>query len=304
MFLEEKESIQKYLQQVSQDLDADMFVFYSRIDYRNAHSLIEKIRNISDKKTNIALIVETGGGDANAAFKIASFLKRKYQKIILLVFGGCKSAGTLLAIAADEIVMSDFGELGPLDIQVWKEGDIKYESSLDIKQSLAVIREQAEEMFKHCLFSIINLSMSNGDFITLKTAEEIAQSIAIGLLTPVSGQINSLRLGELDRLTKVAEEYGKRLNSAREELVKQLISDYPSHDFVIGYEEVRQIFQEQSFGQNSTVVRQPKEAEEYLERFLDKYLRQTFVGTLKELVETNFEDEGNRNSNSSIQQNT
>ena len=30
----------------------------------------------------------------------------------------CKSAGTLLALGADEIIMSNLSELGPLDIQL------------------------------------------------------------------------------------------------------------------------------------------------------------------------------------------
>jgi hypothetical protein len=297
---DKKEQIQKTVQQVSQELDADIFVFTCDIHYLSATKFIEKINYFSDRKSNIALILTTWGGNPHATFKIASFLKRKYNKLILFIFGICKSSGTLLAIAADEIVMSDLGELGPLDIQVRKEGDIMYESGLNIKQSLDVIGQQAADIFNQCLDSIIN---DNGYSIPLKTAEEIAQSIAISLLAPVSGQIIPLRLGELDRLTQVAEKYADRLNPAKKKLVKYLVSEYPSHEFVIDYEEVRKIFRDRDFCQESTVVREPNEAEKSLESFLHNYVQfpSEFLGTLEEFVERIVESESNRNSDNSIQ---
>lgn len=68
------------------------------------------------RRKNLLLIVVTEGGDADAAFRMARCLQSKYEKFTIFVSGYCKSAGTLLAIGAHELVFSDHGELGPLDV--------------------------------------------------------------------------------------------------------------------------------------------------------------------------------------------
>jgi ClpP class serine protease len=44
-----------------------------------------------------------------------------------------------MALGANEIVMSDFGEFGPLDVQIYKTDEFARSSGLDIHQSLHVI---------------------------------------------------------------------------------------------------------------------------------------------------------------------
>ena len=36
----------------------------------------------------------------------------------------CKSAGTILALGADVIIMSQYAELGPIDVQLQKEDEV------------------------------------------------------------------------------------------------------------------------------------------------------------------------------------
>lgn len=59
-------------------------------------------------------------GDPNAGYRIGRALQHNYDDVTLLVVGPCKSAGTLIAIAANKLVIGDMGELGPLDIQLKK----------------------------------------------------------------------------------------------------------------------------------------------------------------------------------------
>jgi len=40
---------------------------------------------------------------------LQNFLKKKYSNFCLAVIGECKSAGTLLALGADEIMMGSLG---------------------------------------------------------------------------------------------------------------------------------------------------------------------------------------------------
>jgi Serine dehydrogenase proteinase len=70
---------------------------------------------------HIDLMLHTIGGDTDVTEKFAGMLWSRIGKtgtLRVIVPDYAKSAGTLLALAADEIVMSDTSELGPIDPQV------------------------------------------------------------------------------------------------------------------------------------------------------------------------------------------
>lgn len=70
---------------------------------------------------DVDLMLHTVGGDTDVTEKMAGMLWSRTGKegtLRVIVPDYAKSAGTLLAIAADEIVMSDTSELGPIDPQV------------------------------------------------------------------------------------------------------------------------------------------------------------------------------------------
>ncbi|MBE9216404.1 SppA protein [Plectonema cf. radiosum LEGE 06105] len=254
--MENKKQLIRCIEFISEELDADAFLYSAEITDINADTLINEIKETSPKRDNIVLILTTYGGDPDAAFRIARYIKRKYQKFTLFVFGSCKSAGTLLALGADEIVMSDFGELGPLDVQVTKDDDFRSESVLDIQQALSVIGSQAFEMFESYLLKLISGTQA---LITTRTAADIASSMAVNLLSPISSQIDPLRLGEMNRLMNIALAYGQRLKPESIEVIKNLIYNYPSHSFVIDYEEAKKLFDD---------VREPMDLEYELEEMI------------------------------------
>ncbi len=271
------------VQEITSELEADIFLYSAAISDVNADKLINEIKQTSPKRNNVALIMTTYGGDPDAAFRIARYLKRKYKHFTLFVFGYCKSAGTLLALGADEIVISDFGELGPLDIQVTKDDDFRSESGLDIQQALSVISSQAFEMFESYFSDIISSSQAA---ITTKTAADIASSMAVELLSPISSQIDPLRVGEMNRLMNIALAYGQRLKPHGIEVIKNLIYNYPSHSFVIDFEEAEKLFD---------TVREPYEPELSLEEAIFPLVRKPpstdVIVNLETLVE---EDDDNQ----------
>ena len=257
----QKQLLANSIEEITSELEADIFLYSAAISDVNADKLINEIKQTSPKRNNVALIMTTYGGDPDAAFRIARYLNRKYKHFTLFVFGYCKSAGTLLALGADEIVISDFGELGPLDIQVTKDDDFRSESGLDIQQALSVIGSQAFEMFESYLLDIISSSQAA---ITTKTAADIASSMAVELLSPISSQIDPLRVGEMNRLMNIALAYGQRLKPQGIEVIKNLIYNYPSHSFVIDFEEAEKLFD---------TVREPYEFELSLEEAIFPLVR-------------------------------
>lgn len=66
----------------------------------------------------IDFYLETPGGSGEAAEEIARFLHSKFREVRFLISGEAKSAGTILTMSGDAIMMTDTGSLGPIDAQV------------------------------------------------------------------------------------------------------------------------------------------------------------------------------------------
>jgi Periplasmic serine proteases (ClpP class) len=210
------------------------------------HIVTDRIRD--SRKANPAkeiatVFLTTNGGDPDGAFRIARCLRHHYPKgFRLVVPSWCKSAGTLIAIAADEIAIGDLGELGPLDIQVNKGSELFEQSSgLDIQEALGKISAHAWETFTALLQETRALGLNTS------IGSTIATQVSAALTAPILAQIDPLRLGELQRAMRIANEYGSRLdkysNNLKSNGLDRLIQGYPSHSFVIDRKEAKQIFE-------------------------------------------------------------
>jgi len=87
------------------------------IDIEDSEAIIRAIRTTPPDKP-IALILHTPGGLVLAATQIAMALKSHPAKKIVIVPHYAMSGGTLIALAADEILMDPHAVLGPLDPQI------------------------------------------------------------------------------------------------------------------------------------------------------------------------------------------
>lgn len=87
------------------------------ISIEDSEEVLRAIRMTPDDMP-IDLILHTPGGLALACEQIACALARHPGKVTIFVPHYAMSGGTLLALAADEIVMDEFAVLGPLDPQL------------------------------------------------------------------------------------------------------------------------------------------------------------------------------------------
>ena len=229
--------INSIAQKIAEKHDSDIFIFNAEIDTWTVDSLILKIKKLPQKHKNIILILTTFGGSADDAYRMVRYIKKNYEHFILFVFGSCKSAGTLIALGADEIVMSDFGELGPLDVQINKADEFRFTSGLTLIQSLTSLQQRAFMMFKD-YFITLKTELP----ITTKTASEISTDLTIGFLAPILAQVDPLKLGEQERALNIALEYGKRI-CQNTETVERLVLGYVSHGFAIDAQEASEILQ-------------------------------------------------------------
>lgn len=87
------------------------------------------------------------------------------------------------------------------------------------------------------------LEIKSGTRISTKLAGEFASQIAASIATPLYAQIDPNRVGEMQRAINIAIGYGGRLarksNSLKSDALVRLVSEYPSHGFVIDRAEAR-----------------------------------------------------------------
>jgi hypothetical protein len=106
--------------------------------------LVELLHNVP-RGGNIDFLLHTGGGDINAAEKIVFMLRAAVgteSRFRVIVPDFAKSAGTLIALAADKILMSDSSELGPIDPQFPRrdsDGTIRWHSVLNYLEAYDTI---------------------------------------------------------------------------------------------------------------------------------------------------------------------
>jgi len=222
--------------------DADLYVYSADIRGGYVDQFRAIICNKVQRRKNVILFLTTMGGDPDAAYRLAACLKRHYQKVAVYIFGDCKSAGTLAALGANNLVFGNFGELGPLDVQLAKQDEIlPMSSGLDIFQALAVVTNSAYDAFEKMFLQIVS---SSGGGLTAKTSAEISRELAVGLFAPLTAQIDPERLGEVQRAINIASTYGARLDNGnlKKNALEKLVQGYPSHSFVIDFEEAVKLF--------------------------------------------------------------
>ena len=236
-------TIEDLIREVSNKHDADVIVYLGPIDEQGSREMMEKCRK-HGKGTSALLFIVTYGGNPHAAYRLGRALQRRYTKIVACVPGRCASGGTLIVLSAHKLIMSEFGALGPLDIQVPKSDELfEWTSGLTVGATIQGLREEAQSTFREILFGLKNAS---GGQITLKTAMETAANLTTGMFGPLFAQIDPLRLGEDSRSTRIMEEYGERLakegGNTNPETIQKLVAGYPSHNFEIDREEARTLF--------------------------------------------------------------
>lgn len=235
--------VRKISDRIANATDTDVMLINSPM-LRGLDDQLYSLLNSTPRRTNVLLILVTPGGDPDAAYRISKLLQTYYSKFTILVSGYCKSAGTLVVLGAHELVMSNVGELGPLDVQISKRDELgELSSGLVSAEALIVLQKKGFEMFETYFIAIKDRSEGQ---ITFKTASEIAVKLTVGLLEPVYSQIDPIQVGETARYMKIGQDYGKRLAAGGKNLKPRtlfsLTETYPSHGFVIDRDEASRMF--------------------------------------------------------------
>jgi ClpP class serine protease len=107
------------------------------IDIEDSERVLRAIR-LTDENVPIDIVLHTPGGLVLAAEQIAFALCRHKANVTVFVPHYAMSGGTLIAIAADEIVMDPNGVLGPVDPQLQMPGSGGYLPAVSVLAAMEV----------------------------------------------------------------------------------------------------------------------------------------------------------------------
>ena len=108
------------------------------IDYADLLPISDQLSNLKGNK--IDLIIETPGGSGEVAEDIVRLLHDKYDEVGIIIPGWAKSAGTIIAMSGDEILMGSISALGPIDAQLNWQG--KHFSAHALLEGLEKIKRE------------------------------------------------------------------------------------------------------------------------------------------------------------------
>jgi hypothetical protein len=193
----------------------------------------------------INVILDSTGGPLDTAFRTALYLSRYAANLNIYVPRKAKSASTLIAVAGNSVVMSPFGELGPLDTQIRDpRNPTDYISALDCYQSVDYVREFGFSTLSQALKQLA--AVTQGKLLLTDSLDAAAQ-FAIGSITPMLSQTRSLDFGAWGRSLKMGERYAQILISRAaemeqgkaEKIASRLVYGYTHHLFPIDLTEAK-----------------------------------------------------------------
>jgi ClpP class serine protease len=189
------------------------------IDIHDSEEVLRAIK-LTDPDVPIDLILHTPGGLVLATEQIAMAICRHPGKVTVFVPHYAMSGGTLLVLAADEIVMDENAVLGPVDPQLgqWPANSIlkavEQKQANEVDDETLIMADVARKAVGQIRSLIINI-LSHGQ-MPRERAESLADMLSSGIWThdyPIS-------VGD-------AKEMGLQVNTEVPQEVYQLMNLFP-----------------------------------------------------------------------------
>ena len=144
------------------------------IDRDDIVGFVEMLHNI-EPETNIDLLLHTRGGDVDAAEKMLTLVQATVGagKFRVIIPDFAKSAGTLMLLGADTLIMSDSSELGTIDPQIWSHDENGKEICHSVLSYLDAFTIYSEALKKNPDDPVARAMLNKLDPTTLRNFEAI-----------------------------------------------------------------------------------------------------------------------------------
>lgn len=195
--------------------------------------IISKHLQAIGKTTNIDLFLYSTGGDTMVPWRLVSMIREYCDKFSVVVPYKAHSAATMIALGADEIVMSDLSELSPIDpstANVFNPQDPQ-----NIQNRIPISVEDVMAYF----------DLAKNKF-GIKSDKELA--LIFNKFVEANPQIHPLALGNVNRMHNLIRILARRLLKShkipiKEEEIEKIVDYFTeklySHQYFIGRKEAK-----------------------------------------------------------------
>ena len=212
---------------MSERLGGPLLCFWTSVNGSICHNDVVAMNEIlkdQKKVRKLYLFVKSDGGSGQVSLRLVNLLRRKCDRLVVLVPLNCESAATMLALGADEIQMGSMAFLTAVDTSV-----IHDMSPIDRDNDR--VRVGTNELQR-----IVSLWKNQKGPATKNPYEEIYR------------YIHPLVIGAVDRAGSLSMmlcnqilSYHVKSPAVRKRISHRLNNDYPSHSYPIVLREAKQI---------------------------------------------------------------
>jgi hypothetical protein len=143
---------------------------------------IDQLRSIG-RTRQIDLFLYTRGGDTNAVWPLISLLREYCEKLTVIVPSRAHSGGTLICLGANEVVMTQFAELSPIDPTVGNQFN-----PVDPRNPQNVLGISVEDVAAY-------FDLCKGKDVGIKDERNLLEA-----LKELTAKVNPLALGNVQRV--------------------------------------------------------------------------------------------------------
>lgn len=202
-------------------------LYHSTVEEDTVLPLYRCLRLLGHRE-QLDVVVSTNGGSIQAARQLLFLLREFTDKLNVLVPRRARSAGTLLCLGADELVLGPLAELGPIDANMGAEMSTEsgVHGGMISAEDIRLFRAMAREWF-HVdgpddgiqLLALVASRVSPTSISSLYRFDKMVRAIAEEILeTQMTGEENA---------------------DKRAAIIGQLVEGYQSHDAVISRKDAR-----------------------------------------------------------------
>ena len=181
------------------------------MDMTDSYIISDLLPNGKESKT-LDVYIETPGGSGEAAEVIADILRVKHEEVNFIVSGEAKSAGTILALSGDNIIMTETGSLGPIDAQC-----VVGRKMISAYDYLDWIHKKEKEAQLSPFDITMIAQISPGELMGIQNALEYAKDLVIGWLPKY--KFKNWKITETEKKTVTKKMREDRAKEIAEQLV-------------------------------------------------------------------------------------
>ncbi|MGI9346538.1 MAG: SDH family Clp fold serine proteinase [Gammaproteobacteria bacterium] len=145
------------------------------ISREDMNGFMNAVRGMDCAK-GLGLVLHTPGGDPNAAESIVDYLHKKFEYLEVIIPYLAMSAGSMISLASDLIIMGKQSQLGPIDPQMIISG--KVHSARAIKEGFDEAKSDIEKDTRYAhLWAPILQAMAPSLFLEANKALQYSQDL-------------------------------------------------------------------------------------------------------------------------------